>query len=394
MKIFLRPCHKQPISLLLRNRVSVLLKRIRLRAITTVLIYGVSRASPLSLDEDFYNLSCPTMLNNAPVSPRNPSKRYACDRCRGQKLRCVREDTNYETCTRCLRMNAICITNSPHRMGRLKRTETERRRQSTLGSDRLTPSAVSIGTGDDHIPEVETGIEIMSSPLWMPNTKLVPAGRQGPSDANNNYCSTNSTSSTDLLSLKTSDLSSWQAQVLEPMGSIHGNMGIAVPENTASNESSLVDDGDLSILNRPSPSLDTSDIFADLTTGGSLSDKMVLPSLSPLASCPPTPARSTERMMERGWSRNSHDFSNTYPALGDLAVPERSQSDQHGTQPEKRLEKDYIHQLSELNLSLYRQLRNFNSNTVSLPLVTLTRSSAKAGISDSNLIGNICWKYY
>lgn len=337
------------------------------------------------------------MLNNAPASPRNLSKRFACDRCRGQKLRCVRENTNYETCIRCLRMNAICITNSPLRMGRPKRTETERRRRSTPVADGRTLSARSV-TGDDHVPVMEKGIETISKPLWMPNTALVPAGRQGISDANHDDSSTNSTSNTILSSLESSDLSSWQAQASESMGSIRETMGLAVPGNTALDESSPVDDGDTSILNWPSPSLDTSDIFADLTTGGSLSEDAVLSSLPPPASCPPTPPRNTARMAspERGGGGITHNLSNVYPELGGLAVLGRSQSDQHGIQAdttsvesEKNLENDCIHQLSELSLSLYRQLRYFNSEILSLPPVTLTRSSAKAGISDPNLIGNI-----
>ncbi|KAI0013520.1 hypothetical protein F4779DRAFT_399868 [Xylariaceae sp. FL0662B] len=38
------------------------------------------------------------------------SRRSACDRCRGQKLRCLREQPDQERCDRCLRADAQCLT--------------------------------------------------------------------------------------------------------------------------------------------------------------------------------------------------------------------------------------------------------------------------------------------
>ena len=354
---------------------------------------GVLGPSRLSLeDEEFHELPYSTMLGKVPASPRNSSKRFACDRCRGQKLRCVREDTNHETCIRCLRMNAVCITNSPLRMGRPRRAETERRRRSTLVADGQT----LIMTSDDHVLEMETGIGTATKPSWMPNA--IPAGGQGPSDANPNDCSTNDISNNTLPSLESSDLHSWQAQGSESMGSIHETLGLADPGNRALSESNSVGDGSISILNWPSPSLDTTDVFADLTNRVSLSEDVFLTSLQPPASRPPTSPRNSAEMAspERGGSENSHDLSNTCPVLSGFAVPERSQIDQHSTQAdttstesEKSPGKDCIHLLSELSLSLYRQLLRFNSNTVSPPLVPLTRSSTNAGMNDPNLIGNI-----
>ncbi|KAI0471289.1 hypothetical protein F4859DRAFT_114323 [Xylaria cf. heliscus] len=41
------------------------------------------------------------------------SRRFACDRCRGQKLRCLREKLDPDRCDRCLRADAECLT-TPH----------------------------------------------------------------------------------------------------------------------------------------------------------------------------------------------------------------------------------------------------------------------------------------
>lgn len=50
------------------------------------------------------------------------SRRFACDRCRGQKLRCERKITPNSTnsCNRCVKARVRCITSPPRRMGRPK----------------------------------------------------------------------------------------------------------------------------------------------------------------------------------------------------------------------------------------------------------------------------------
>ncbi|OTA98399.1 hypothetical protein M426DRAFT_326020 [Hypoxylon sp. CI-4A] len=45
-------------------------------------------------------------MNTASLS----SRRFACDRCRGQKLRCLKERSDQERCDRCLRADAECLT--------------------------------------------------------------------------------------------------------------------------------------------------------------------------------------------------------------------------------------------------------------------------------------------
>lgn len=54
--------------------------------------------------------------------------RLACDRCRGQKLRCLRvgRSQNDEACARCQRAGALCVTSSPRRLGRPRITASGR----------------------------------------------------------------------------------------------------------------------------------------------------------------------------------------------------------------------------------------------------------------------------
>ncbi|KAI9927013.1 hypothetical protein ASPWEDRAFT_177469 [Aspergillus wentii DTO 134E9] len=46
------------------------------------------------------------------------AKRYACDRCREQKLRCTRTQPGDNTCDRCLRIGAFCVMSSGRPLGR------------------------------------------------------------------------------------------------------------------------------------------------------------------------------------------------------------------------------------------------------------------------------------
>ena len=48
----------------------------------------------------------------------HPAKRYACDRCREQKLRCPRDQQSDDSCERCLRLGASCIISSGRPLGR------------------------------------------------------------------------------------------------------------------------------------------------------------------------------------------------------------------------------------------------------------------------------------
>ncbi|RYP73788.1 hypothetical protein DL770_007714 [Monosporascus sp. CRB-9-2] len=46
------------------------------------------------------------------------AKRYACDRCREQKLKCPRNQLDNGTCERCLRLGAMCVTSTGRPLGR------------------------------------------------------------------------------------------------------------------------------------------------------------------------------------------------------------------------------------------------------------------------------------
>lgn len=62
---------------------------------------------------------------------RTPGRRSACDRCRTQKLRCLRVDGHStDACTRCVRSQVECITSSSKRPGRPTRHSTEASRQN------------------------------------------------------------------------------------------------------------------------------------------------------------------------------------------------------------------------------------------------------------------------
>ncbi|PWY82163.1 hypothetical protein BO70DRAFT_396461 [Aspergillus heteromorphus CBS 117.55] len=50
------------------------------------------------------------------------AKRYACDRCRSHKLRCPRENPSVQqSCTRCIRAGAVCVTSDAKPLGRPSR---------------------------------------------------------------------------------------------------------------------------------------------------------------------------------------------------------------------------------------------------------------------------------
>ncbi|WEW56047.1 hypothetical protein PRK78_001482 [Emydomyces testavorans] len=85
-------------------------------------------------------------LQTSSTLPEQP-KRLACERCRGQKLRCIRNRINQLSCNRCERAGAVCITKPSMRMGRPGRSDTQRkesianrkRRQSNSASNQQLP---------------------------------------------------------------------------------------------------------------------------------------------------------------------------------------------------------------------------------------------------------------
>ncbi|OKL60774.1 hypothetical protein UA08_04448 [Talaromyces atroroseus] len=71
-----------------------------------------------------------------------PSKRFACDRCRDQKLRCPREENSSDPCARCLRAGAVCVTGCTRLIGRPPRAAST----SNTNANSASPSAVIAST--------------------------------------------------------------------------------------------------------------------------------------------------------------------------------------------------------------------------------------------------------
>lgn len=85
------------------------------------------------------------------VKAQQRHQQLACDRCRGQKLRCIRTSNLHASCERCEKADATCVTDSSVRMGRPQRTDKERRetRDSSRKSQPIHSSKV------EDIPEVQ-----------------------------------------------------------------------------------------------------------------------------------------------------------------------------------------------------------------------------------------------
>ncbi|KUJ20441.1 uncharacterized protein LY89DRAFT_443733 [Mollisia scopiformis] len=62
----------------------------------------------------------------------------ACDRCRGQKLRCIRTSNLHASCQRCQNAGATCVTDPSVRMGRPQRSDKDRRK-ATNNSHKSQP---------------------------------------------------------------------------------------------------------------------------------------------------------------------------------------------------------------------------------------------------------------
>lgn len=86
----------------------------------------------------------------SPETHAQSAKRFACDRCRGQKLRCPREDQTGQSCTRCLRAGAMCIISNLRPLGRPARKTTPGNSQGRERCPRKPASGQS-GPADDEI---------------------------------------------------------------------------------------------------------------------------------------------------------------------------------------------------------------------------------------------------
>ncbi|KAI0452047.1 hypothetical protein F5B21DRAFT_484944 [Xylaria acuta] len=76
---------------------------------------------------------------------RERALQFACDRCKGQKLRCIRTPKQDAPCERCRKAGATCVIDSSVRMGRPKRTDKEQREttSSSYKPSQLTHSPIS-----------------------------------------------------------------------------------------------------------------------------------------------------------------------------------------------------------------------------------------------------------
>ena len=93
--------------------------------------------------------------------PRASSKRSACDRCRTQKLRCLRVEWHpADACLRCVRSGSECITTSTKRPGRPPRNPANNAsRQPTIPSPRTSPSTTVTNSSSSEPVPVEMQLD-------------------------------------------------------------------------------------------------------------------------------------------------------------------------------------------------------------------------------------------
>ncbi|MCJ1321564.1 hypothetical protein MMC15_006909 [Xylographa vitiligo] len=109
------------------------------------------------------------------ISNPRESKRGACDRCRGQKLRCLREDQSQDsTCVRCFKAGAVCSFGTPKRAGRPRGSSSyspQERRGNGGGNPKhsRTPSRPTANTNGHGVlfeSKVDGGLPQNSSVGW------------------------------------------------------------------------------------------------------------------------------------------------------------------------------------------------------------------------------------
>ena len=106
-----------------------------------------------------------------------PSRRSACDRCRGQKLRCERDQLNGMSCERCLKAQERCITSmsqpapvilpSNHGQNLVVREDCEDQRFSQRHeSMSVLHKSSAPGVKKSHSPSPIPGRHNMQEPYW------------------------------------------------------------------------------------------------------------------------------------------------------------------------------------------------------------------------------------
>ncbi|KAK5046059.1 hypothetical protein LTR84_008516 [Exophiala bonariae] len=110
-------------------------------------------------------------------------QRSACDHCRGQKVRCLRnKQLDSEICVRCLRIGVECITSKSRRLGRPRGPKAAERKptSTTKGTSKLQVIRAHETPSTDLMAE---DLEIPSE-LWMPSNSNCSSGvLLGPSNS-------------------------------------------------------------------------------------------------------------------------------------------------------------------------------------------------------------------
>ena len=290
------------------------------------------------------------MSSDGLTSPGNEVRQLACDRCRGQKLRCVRGAAGYSaSCVRCLRAGATCITSKPRRMGRPTRSDPSRREKST------------VSVTDD-------GILGVTSETWTtlsPNTSSNDGASVGNSVPHSVRC----------------DFQGWQAQTLE-LAQCNSPDHQGVPT-----------------LTWPWEGPDRSDFYTDSPDAGNAEVNAFVIGLR--TSTSPGPGQSTlhtdaavPRSSEHIRVRSSDNAPDLQETLGNDVIEGQRQTP---TQSDKSGREDCVQQLSELNMRLHRLLQQFQSAPRPMCLSALAygtgagagRIDTESNHYDSNHIGDI-----
>ena len=375
------------------------------------------------------------------------SRRSACDRCRGQKLRCLRNEGNLESCKRCHRAKVVCVSSSPLRMGRPARTRApaatggpsggrKKRQESSVSSMGVITASLSTVEGengyrteaDEPLPSVDTQ-EVATNP----NKRLR-------NDSNFATPSQSGTQSWHLQSPKLADAASIIPQRATfsggtPYAASYTAQGTAMP-GTAYGASFPEDN----VTQMPSPLSNVFDlgrmIFPDngeFSSGDFIDDNFGL-TTSSSASSPKsrralaTASAATDRCSDFTYETTTHGDAQSAPRCmhipltsqqkhSDIHMPfERQNRHVDRYQPMRDKDKnekgniqhmnceipfsspehdpwaDGIQQLSKLNFSLYQQLKRINSCPWADTLSTCFNSIATGSSPQSSAclpIGNI-----
>lgn len=104
------------------------------------------------------------------------AKRYSCDRCRDQKLRCTRNPSGDSTCDRCLRLGARCVTSSGRPLGR----HPLQLSQPSLGNAHSSPP---LQHGRPSRTPGRRGLRISTASDPLPSPENYPASNNSGSDS-------------------------------------------------------------------------------------------------------------------------------------------------------------------------------------------------------------------